>query len=264
MRTTYRLGGVRDYWNSRWSDIPVDEAMTNVNTYPLKYALKTVDSKDGSILEAGCGVGRILRYYHDLGYDIIGFDFIEVAVEKLSKVDESLRVEVGDITNLKYKDEQFEYLLAFGLYHNLEKGLTCAIKESWRVLRPGGKICASFRADNIQTRLTDWLASRKNKIKAKGDDLEFHKLNLTQREFTSAFERVGFKIDQFFSVENMPILYKFKIFRSKTHKSFNENIARSEGYRLSFWGRVFQKILMKFFSTQFCNIYVLIATKTIR
>jgi len=264
MRITFRNHGVKSYWANRWNDIPADEPMANINTYPLKYALKTVDSKDGSILEAGCGAGRILRYYHDLGYDITGFDFIEVAIEKLKEVDESLKVEVGDITNLKYKNEQFRYLLAYGLYHNLENGLTGAIKESWRVLEPGGKICASFRADNIQTRLTDWLASRKNKIEANDDSLEFHKLNLTRREFTSVFEKAGFKIDQVFPVENMPILYKFSFFRAQTHKSFNENIARKDGYKLSCLGTILQKLLMRLLPNQFCNIFVLIATKFIK
>jgi len=261
MRKTYRAGGVKDYWNARWSDIPVDGAMTNTSAYPLKYALETVKSTEGLILEAGCGAGRILRYFHDLGYDITGFDFIEVAVEKLKEVDESLRAEVGDITNLKYEDEQFRYLLAYGLYHNIEHKLDGAISESWRVLEKSGRICASFRADNIQTRLTDWLANKKNKKVKSDEPLEFHKLNLTKSEFILLFERAGFKVEKVFPVENMPILYKFKVFRFRTHKNFNENIARGEGYRLSLLGSFLQKCLMKFFPNQFCNIYVLIATK---
>ena len=47
---------------------------------------KPLNQQNGSILEAGCGAGRILRYFHDLGYDITGFDFIEVAVEKLKEL----------------------------------------------------------------------------------------------------------------------------------------------------------------------------------
>ena len=62
-------------------------------------------------------------------------------------------------------------------------------------------------------------------------------------------------------VENMPIFYKFKIFRAKGHKIFNENNARSEGYQLSTIGNFFQKMLMYFLQNQFCNVYVLIATK---
>ena len=115
MRKTYRNRKNKDYWNSRWNDIPADKPMTNKSVYPLKYALQTVHSKNGSILEAGCGAGRILRYFHDLDYDITGFDFIEVAVEKLRKADNTLKVEVGDITNLNYGDEEFRYLLAYGL-----------------------------------------------------------------------------------------------------------------------------------------------------
>jgi SAM-dependent methyltransferase len=261
MRITYRFKNNKDYWDKRWGDIPADAPMTNTNAYPLKYALGTVDSKDGKILEAGCGAGRILRCYHDLGYDITGFDFIEVAVEKLKKVDSSLKVEVGDITKLKYENDQFRYLLAFGLFHNLENGLDDAINESYRVLEKGGRICASFRADNIQTRLTDWLANKRNKKVTSAEPLEFHKLNLTRKEFTFLFEKAGFVISKVFPVENMPILYKFSFFRARSHKKFNENIARSEGYKLSFPGKILQRILMKFLPNQFCNIYVLIATK---
>ena len=75
------------------------------------------------------------------------------------------------------------------------------------------------------------------------------------------FKNHGFEIENIYPVENMPILYKFSLFRAKSHKIFNENIARSEGYRLSRFGQKLQNILMKYFPDQFCNIYVLIAYK---
>jgi len=59
----------------------------------------------------------------------------------------------------------------------------------------------------------------------------------------------------------MPILYKFRLFRASSHKRFDENKARAEGYRLSFIGEFLQNSLMRFFPDQFCNIYVLIAHK---
>ena len=83
MRVTYRKANNKDYWTKRWADIPADQPMQNHNAYPLKYAELTVTAKDRPILEAGCGAGRILRYYHGLGHDIVGIDFISVAVEKL-------------------------------------------------------------------------------------------------------------------------------------------------------------------------------------
>jgi SAM-dependent methyltransferase len=261
LRITYRNINNKNYWNNRWEDIPADEPMTNTSAYPLKYSEMLIKNSDCQILEAGCGNGRILRYYNGKGYNITGFDFIEVAIEKLKEKDSTLNVEVGDITKLRFENESFKYLLAFGLYHNLENGLDDAISETHRVLENNGKVCASFRADNIQNRLTDWLTNQKYKTAGNDEPLVFHKMNLTKNEFLSLFNNKGFEIEDIYPVENMPILYKFPYFRAKSHKEFNENIARSEGYRLSRFGKILQKFLMKYFPNQFCNIFVIIARK---
>lgn len=261
MRITYRSRGVKEYWATRWADIPADSAMTNENVYPLKYALQTVVSRDGAILEAGCGAGRILRYFHERGYDITGIDYIDVAVAKLREADDTLKVKTGDITRLQFPDGCFRCVLAYGLYHNLEHDLDAAVAETLRVLEPGGRVCASFRADNIQTRLTDRLADRRARRSGKVAGTAFHKMNLTRREFAALFERAGFVVESVSPVENMPILYKFAFFRARTHKAFDENRARTEGYRLSGLGQLLQDALMRFLPDQFCNIYVLIARR---
>jgi len=261
MRITYRNHNVKEYWTSRWDEIPADQPMENTDVYPLKYAEETIKDLNAKVLEAGCGAGRILRYYHNQGVNIIGMDFIEVAIDKLKEIDHSLKVEVGDITNLCFDDQSFKYILAFGLYHNLEFGLDQSIKETHRVLESGGSVCASFRADNIQTRLTDWLTERRTGGNNSSGGHIFHKMNLTRAEFGQAFKQEGFIIDSIAPVENMPILYKFSFFRASNHKQFNENIARAEGYRLSWFGQRLQNVLMRFFPDQFCNIFVLIAHK---
>ena len=262
MRITYRRANNKDYWTKRWDDIPADVPMENASAYPLKYAQLTVKDKDGRILEAGCGAGRILRYYHQRGYNIVGIDFIDIAVRKLKEIDPSLQVEVGDITNLRFPDQSFRHVLAFGLYHNLEHGLDRAISETYRVLQEGGSVCASFRADNIETRLTDWLAERRARSRnANGKPRFFHKMNLTRSEYKQLFVRAGFVVEAVFPVENMPVLYKFALFRSAGHRRFDENRARAEGYRLSWFGRRLQNLLLRFFPDQFCNIYVVIARK---
>jgi len=260
MRISYRANGVKYYWAKRWEDIPADLPMENKSVYPLKYAEITVMDKSGKILEAGCGAGRILRYYHDNGYNILGFDFIDVAIDKLKDADPGLQV--GDITDLRFEDQSFDPILAFGLYHNLEQGLDQAVAETYRILKQGGKVCASFRADNIQNRWTDWLTDRRaRKDHGQSDNKEFHKMNLTRREFEKLFEKAGFVVESVYPVENMPILYKFRMFRAHSHKVFDENRARAEGYRLSWFGQRLQNFLMRFFQDQFCNIYVIIARK---
>jgi len=262
MRITWRAHSVKEYWAARWDDIPADAPMENSEVYPLKYARMTVKNKTGKILEAGCGAGRLLRYYHDRGYDILGIDFIDVAIKKLKEIDPTLQTEAGDITNLRFADNSFRYILAFGLYHNLEHDLVTAIRETYRVLEKGGLVCASFRADNIQTRLTDWMTDRKTgKNGSENKRRVFHKMNLTRSEYERLFNSAGFTVEYIAPVENMPILYKFALFRAVEHKQFNENKARAEGYRLSWFGQLLQNMLMRFFPDQFCNIYVLIAKK---
>tara|TARA_B100000686_G_C16651283_1_gene895713 strand:- start:204 stop:1004 length:801 start_codon:yes stop_codon:yes gene_type:complete len=261
MRITYRSKDSKEYWTDRWDAIEADLPMTNINKYPLKYALEVATNKEESILEAGCGAGRILRYFHDNGFAIRGIDYIEVAIEKLKKADPSLDVDVGDITDLKFKDESFHHVLAFGLYHNLEYGMEKAIQETNRVLKVGGFVCASFRADNIQTKIQDYLASRKNKKSSNQESKCFHKINLTKKEFEELFINAGFKIKSTYPVENMPFLYKFRFFRSRTHKNFNESKGRVEGYKLSLIGSMLQSMLMKLFPSSFCNIYLIIAQK---
>lgn len=265
MRVTYRHKKNKDYWNDRWSNVSADIPMENTGVYPLKYAELTIRNNKGRILEAGCGAGRLLRYYHDKGYDIVGVDFIEAAVEKLKEADPTLHVEVGDITSLRFDDESFEYVLAFGLYHNFENisDIEKAISETKRVLQKGGRVCASFRADNIQNRVNDWLAERRQRKAgaAQMKEKHFHKMNLTSNEFVTLFENAGLRIEQFYTVENMPILYKFKFCRATGHKEFNESLGRIEGYRLSPVGSFTQRSLIRFFPKHLCNIYVIIGEK---
>ena len=80
-------------------------------------------------------------------------------------------------------------------------------------------------------------------------------------DLKALIERAGFVVERVFPVENMPIFYKFALFRAATHKVFDENMARKEGYRLSPLGQFLQTTLMRLLPDQFCNIYVLIARK---
>ncbi|HET7320954.1 MAG TPA: class I SAM-dependent methyltransferase, partial [Longimicrobiaceae bacterium] len=170
MRITYRHEDTHAYWERRWSGIPADEAAENPDAYPLKYAeLAVGGDRVGRILEAGCGNGRILRYYHDRGYAVTGTDYVRVPIEKLRAADPELDVRCGDVRALDFRDSAFRYVLAFGLYHNLEpEDCRRALAETRRVLEPGGRVCASYRADSLHSRLIDREADRRARQRGKG------------------------------------------------------------------------------------------------
>lgn len=262
MRITYRNKFIKKYWLSRWNNLELDEAMENNEVYPLKFANEIIKNDRASkILEAGCGAGRLLRYYHSLGIDIVGIDYIDEVIKKLKQKDETLKVQVEDITNLSFQIETFKYVLAFGLYHNLpieDNSLTKALRETYRVLKPGGYLCASFRADNIQTRINDFFKN----IKVKNDkDLYFHKINFKKKEIIKLIQSANLGLISIKPIQNMPLLYKLRVFRSRKHKNFNESLGRKEGYKLSKFGNFIQNFLMRFFPDFFCNMYLVVAYK---
>ena len=253
MRKTYRGEDTRSYWQRRWSNIPADVAMENKDAYPLRYALAA--ARDGGrILEAGCGAGRLLRYFFDRGREIVGMDYIPEAIAKLKEADPALPVEVGDVMSMRFADGEFDCVLAFGLYHNFEPPqVIAALQETARVMRGGGVLCASFRADNFCNRINDWLKERSETGSRRH---AFHKLNLDEGEFRLLLEAAGFAVERFEYVENMSLLYKFPLWRARGGKTMNENAARSGGYNLNSAGRFIQSMLMRFFPASFCNVYV--------
>jgi SAM-dependent methyltransferase len=264
MRITYRENSNLVYWEQRLKNLPIDAEAGNVDRYPLKYALKTLSlSGPGRILDAGCGPGRVIRHLHAQGHDVEGFDFVADVIEKLKQSYPELKVSVGDVTDMEYPDSAFASVMGFGLYHNLLPQLQeRALLETRRILAPGGILCASFRADNITTRISDWLRSREKPRESSIGKREFHKINLTATEIGNLLQKCGFRLLELEPVENMPVLYKFRWFRHSRHREFNEPLGRQEGYRLNKPADLAQNILKAVFPTQMCNIFVAYAQRS--
>ena len=270
MRITYRNEGHRDYWKERWFGISIDSRYSDERVYPLRQALSAIGASDGPILEAGCGAGRVVRLLQRLGKEVVGFDYIHIVVDKLKREDRELPLTTADVTALPYRDEAFSSVLAFGLLHNLPLDLaTTGLREMSRVLQPGGVLCLSYRADNFQNWVNDFLLgplgtkgtqTRSEQVSRSSQKLEFHKMNLKIKELRKLVAEAKLEIEEIEAATNMPLLYKFKFFRHKTHRAFNENLARAEGYRLTGLGNFVHRILM-FFPNTFCNVYVVYARK---
>ena len=260
MRHTYRYKNNFQYWTDRWEDLEVDSVMSNKDIYPLKYSENLINNdKHNSILEAGCGNGRLLKYYHNNGYDIFGIDFIDSAVKKLKKSDNSLKVEKMSIFNTNFSDNKFKFILAFGLYHNFKDDILNALIETNRILSNSGVLCASFRADNIQNKIIDYLYEKRYK----GDRKEkfYHKSNFKKSDLKKIFKASNFKIIEIKKAVNMSFLYKMRLFRASKQNNFNENIGRNQGYSLNKLGEIINAILLFISTNQFCNVYVVYASK---
>lgn len=256
MRDTFRFKNNYDYWYDRWDKISVDESMVNSNIYPLKHAISLIGNDfSGEILEAGCGNGRLLRYFHEEKFKITGIDFIKISIDKILKADNTISALHSSIFETPFKNEHFKYVLAFGLYHNFQKNLLDALNETNRIMLKDGFICASFRADNFQNRVIDLLFD----LSYKGDKSNqyFHKRNFSKKDLIRIFEKSNFSIIKIEPSVNISFLFKLKYFRGK---AFDEKTGRKSGYKLSLLGKVVHKIFMNF-PNQYCNLFVVYAKK---
>lgn len=101
--------------------------------------------QDARLLDVGCGYGRIALPIAQAGYDVEGLDLSENLIEAARRAAdaEGLRVgfTVGSMTSLPYPSESFDAAIClWSAFNELleEDEQTRAIREMWRVLRPGG------------------------------------------------------------------------------------------------------------------------------
>jgi SAM-dependent methyltransferase len=255
MRKTYREKKSPDYWNTRWNDIPVDAPAEGHDSYPLLYADIVVRDGGGEVLELGCGAGRLLRHYHAKGTRIVGVDNAAAAITKLQACDPQLRAVQADARTLPFETGRFTTVLCFGVYHSLEDDVAAAISETFRVLQPGGRLCAEFRSDSLHNRLIDYYKGRGKHA------TEFHKWNYRRREARGMLEQAGFIIQSEYSALNMPLLYHVPFLRHPSQRRSDEHSARISGYRLRAWLQTLHSIGLRLLPGLFANEYVFVCRK---
>ncbi|WP_158606594.1 class I SAM-dependent methyltransferase [Paenibacillus ginsengarvi] len=98
----------------------------------------------GSVLDTGCGAGRISVELSRQGYEVTGIDvseaMIAIARDYSERLGHQIRYVQTNGVTLPLADEQFDCVLAFKILCYIPtKQLRCAyMKELYRVLKPGG------------------------------------------------------------------------------------------------------------------------------
>jgi SAM-dependent methyltransferase len=262
MKKILRTDYVDSYWDQRWRAAGVDqEVFKNLDIYPVKYS-EQIAQESTSILEAGCGTGRLYFHYRNQGKDIEGLEYSHVAVDLIKKIDPSADIIQGSITELPYEDARFDAVLAFGLYHSIEdeKAIQKAFLETARVLKQGGKLVFSVRLDNLENRLLENIFRRRSNGKTFD---QFHKWQFSEKDIEKLLKDAGMIWERAFYARNVSFLFKFDFFRSKHLKknAFDESQARSGGFKLNKAGAFLDRILHSCFPKNFSNVIVVIAQK---
>jgi len=108
------------------------------------------------ILDLGCGIGRHSILFAKKGFDVDAFDLSESGIKELKEIIKKkklpIKLKVGDMLSLPYKDNSFDCLLAYHVvYHTDEQGIEKIIKEIKRVLKPQGEFFLDFNSKMSST-----------------------------------------------------------------------------------------------------------------
>ena len=100
---------------------------------------------DAMILDLGSGRGRFPFELVNLGFRVIGLEYVKEIVDKnneeikINKISDKIRFIEGDVLDVPFADNSFDGVVDFGLLQHLDRSdwLTY-MQESLRVLKSGG------------------------------------------------------------------------------------------------------------------------------
>lgn len=105
----------------------------------VQVTLRHLPRRDCSILEAGCGTGRVVKYLYDLGYhNVQGIELNEDIVRWVDNKYPELGIRAGDILHMPFGPESFDVVLSYGVVEHFPQGLAALLRSLRRVLKTGG------------------------------------------------------------------------------------------------------------------------------
>lgn len=136
------LGQDENVWSEEWEQLTPESEIQMWDFYGLRQWIAKYIPRYGKTIEAGCGLGRYVFYLSELGIDIEGVDFSQPAIDSLNKwkVKNNFNVvfKRGNILSLDYPDNTLSGYISLGVIEHFIEGPQKALKEVYRVLRPGG------------------------------------------------------------------------------------------------------------------------------
>lgn len=190
-----RYDSTRQAWEDIWDGASVAIEVESFQ-YPRAQKMTALYlpylSKDEVILEAGSGLGAALINFQQMGYRIIGLDYALNALQACQAYDETLALVGGDVHYLPYAENSIGAYLSYGVLEHFEHGMEPALKEAYRVLRPGGILVMTIPYPNIVNRLVAW--KRRLTGKSLLNDEEFFESTYNKTQMREHLEAVGFEI----------------------------------------------------------------------
>jgi SAM-dependent methyltransferase len=200
----------------------------------VQLALRYLPDRDCRVLEAGCGIGRVVKYLHDMGYrSVQGIELSADAVRWVNANHPELPIVAGDILTMPYEPESFDVVLSFGVVEHFIEGLDAPLHSLWSALRGGGIAVITVPSFNILRRVRHMWGHTRRSVGLTGSRLvsrirgtvppqapprkglyhtrpeygPFFEYVLTPGEFEQCCRQAGFRILRSVPISHMDGLY---------------------------------------------------------
>jgi SAM-dependent methyltransferase len=91
-------------------------------------------------IELGCGEGRVTRDLAARGHRTVGLEASPTLLEAARTAHPEGEYVVADAASLPFDDESFDLAVAYNSLMDIDE-MPRAVREAWRVLRPGSRFC---------------------------------------------------------------------------------------------------------------------------
>lgn len=109
----------------------------------LDIVMKKFAKPGASVLDVGCGTGAVMQFFTEKGYRVEGIDMSDVALAYCRE--KGLSVKYSLAGSIDYPDATFDVVTASDVLEHLDDD-GAAVREIWRVLKPGGMFIATVPA----------------------------------------------------------------------------------------------------------------------
>ena len=132
------------YWDDLWKNNNLENIIKNSGSSFFEKFIRKYLKERSTILEGGCGQGKIVYSLMKSGYNTIGIDFAPEIVNKINKIVPEIDIRYGDVRNLPIEDSTIDGYISGGVIEHFWDGYDEIMKEMYRVLKIDGFLFLSF------------------------------------------------------------------------------------------------------------------------
>jgi SAM-dependent methyltransferase len=150
---------------------------------------------EGPILEAGCGLARWVIFLRGKGFNVVGLDASQHALQTARRHASTIPLINADILHMPFGNNVFAAILSFGVVEHFERDMQATFQEMRRVLRKRGLLFLAVPYTNLlrRTLVHPYILLKNTSRKMRGVELVFDEYTHSRAELRRLLVQNGFE-----------------------------------------------------------------------